>query len=140
MVDQYLSESLINTIGARQCGSRYFNQLAPNAVPVTTATDWDYFAQYTPHTESVLLACGFNPANVTPTSTYSDDLLHSIMCKENCQVVLRTDAALYNVVHSRITPEFFAAYLWKSRPNGTATTDTIRKLYNQMFKIAGFGA
>lgn len=131
-----IEQHLVNTLNLQLCGSRYFNAKAPELVPVSSATDWDYFAQYTPYTESVLLRSGFERMTTLSTD-YTDALVHCILYKDNCQVVLRTDAVLYNAVHTSIAPEFFAAYLWKSNPEGTVNRVAIRAIYEQLYAVAG---
>lgn len=109
-------------------------------IPINEDTDYDFYAAYSAELDAFLRANGFEP-----TMTFDkdcddgydpDDLCVMILCRENVQIVLRTDAELYKAVFENLTPEFYRQYLWKSSGEPTVVRSNIQMIFNVMFNIA----
>ena len=115
-------------------GSRYFNMYAPDIVPINSLTDYDFTApasspwlkefESIPGVKRVIINPDYQLQDVAywlmydePTTMDTPCVLHQT--KPQIQVIVRPSYAIYNAyreVFSRITPEFYRDYLWKSAP------------------------
>ena len=131
----------------RLCGSRYFAQRDVFIrLNIDEFTDYDYFCQTNDELKQILTQKGWLQANHRPG--YMDNLCESIWyyntpSKQKFQIVMRTDAELYNKVLESIDPRFYAEHLWKSNwkscptPKfGAPTKDKIQAIFNQLFITA----
>jgi hypothetical protein len=144
---------------ATLCGSRYFNSLDKDLVPITNTediddddlscilsagaiTDYDYYMEDHPLLISIIIDNGFEIIH-DGDSGYCDDLVVAIYQKKvfdnlkefKFQVVVRSDVILYKKVIDSITPEFYSKYLWKSGIS-SPTKEQIRDIINQLIRTA----
>lgn len=130
-------DDLVKQLDLKLCGSRYFNAIDPELVPVTEYTDYDYFTQANSEKEKALEQAGFKKYNF---SSYSlDDQVVSIWCYVSSegyrmQVVMRKNEDLYKKVIECIPPWFYRKYLWKSSP-AVCPREQIQDLFNLFYKM-----
>lgn len=117
-------------------GSRYFANLNKK-IAITPSTDYDFYMQYSD--ENLKLIENFNcSVRYTHDPRYPfDDLAVAIVTlhNDNAQIIMRSDAALYNKVQQTIHSDFYHDYLWKSGPN-KPQREQIMRIYNQLFNTA----
>lgn len=130
--------NLVKQLDLKLCGSRYFNAIDPEIVPVTEHTDYDYFVQANSAKEKVLEEAGFKKYNF---SSYSlDDQVVSIWSYVSpegyrMQVIMRKNEGLYQKVIGNIPPWFYQKYLWKSGPFANPRQQ-IQDMFNLLYRIA----
>lgn len=116
-----------------QCGSRYFAAIGPSYVQVGEDTDYDFFCGIEMKDE--LLALGLRVVIDRGGDLYElmDNDAAAILVSDDIkvQVVLRFNPALYNKMHTSISPEFYRDYLWKSG-NSRPERKQIRAIINQL--------
>lgn len=108
-------------------------------IKVTTDTDWDFYATYTPELEQWLsnnrfthTECSLGAKHVW--EGYLDDEAISILERDNVQVVLRKDAEFYQQIFENIKIDVYYNFLWKSSP-AIVDKSKIQTLFNQLFTI-----
>lgn len=137
-----LDEFLNSTTCAKLtlCGSRYFAATNPSLINVEPHTDWDFFCGEDSQIEKELIDAGFylvQPATENLELYPYDDLalrIYQTLTKE-VQVIVRSDAELYDRVLLSIDPLFYRDFLWKSGPN-KPERDQIQRIMNQLFTVA----
>lgn len=115
-------------------GSRYFNSIAPDVVPINSLTDYDFTApasspwlkefESIPGVKRVTINPGYQLQDVAYWLMYDEPITMDTPCvlhqtKPQIQVIVRPSDAIYNAyreVFFKITPEFYRDYLWKSAP------------------------
>ena len=116
-----------------QCGSRYFADIAPTYVQISEHTDYDFFGGVEMKDE--LLSLGLLEVIGRSTDLYDlmDNDAAAILASDDrkIQVVLRFNPALYNKMHTSISPEFYRDYLWKSGAS-MPERKQIRAIINQL--------
>lgn len=106
-------------------------------IPISEATDYDFYAKYSHDLYQFLYDNGFTETENTTEEWYDlDDETVTILECDNVQIVLRTDPELYKVVFDNITPEFYKKYLWKSSGLPSVERDQILPIFNMLFAIA----
>lgn len=66
---------------------------------------------------------------------FDEDVVAIFVGDNNCQLIVRNDAIMYNEILDSIDIDFYINFLWKSGPNKeTITKDKIRQVFNQMFR------
>ena len=115
-------------------GSRYFNMYAPEIVPVTHMTDYDFTA---PASNPWLKQFEATPRvkRVEVNSSYeTKDVAYWLMYDEpwgfgaQIQVIVRPTDEIYRAyreVFAKITPEFYRDYIWKSAPGKEKTKQQV---------------
>ena len=115
-------------------GSRYFNMYAPEIVPVTHMTDYDFTA---PASNPWLKQFEATPGvkRVEVNSSYeTKDVAYWLMYDEpwgfgaQIQVIVRPTDEIYRAyreVFAKITPEFYRDYIWKSAPGKEKTKQQV---------------
>ena len=115
-------------------GSRYFNMYAPEIVPVTHMTDYDFTA---PASNPWLMRFEATPGvkRVEVNSSYATkDVAYWLFYDEpsgfgaQIQVIVRPTDEIYRAyreVFAKITPEFYRDYLWKSAPGKEKTKQIV---------------
>ena len=115
-------------------GSRYFNMYAPEIVPVTHMTDYDFTA---PASNPWLKQFEATPGvkRVEVNSSYeTKDVAYWLMYDEpwgfgaQIQVIVRPSDEIYRAyreVFAKITPEFYRDYIWKSAPGKEKTKQIV---------------
>lgn len=119
-----------------ETGSRFFHRKAPEIVPVTKDTDYDFVAyvgmpfldefEKLPGVKRVIVHPEYTDSSYVaywlmydePTSFFSGSL-EVTQKKPQIQVIVRPTDEIYRAyreVFMRITPEFYRDYLWKSAP------------------------
>lgn len=129
---------IADLIDLRLSGSRYFANEYPNVITVNEFTDWDYYVQFSPEVMDTLMEFKSKGELFSLTeaqANYTDNLAVSIFFGSDFQIVVRSDAALYQKVIERISPEFYRDYLWKSSQNGP-NREQIQRIFNQLFEMA----
>ena len=136
-------------------GSRYFNMYAPEIVPVTHITDYDFTApasnpwlkqfEATPGVKRVDVNSSYETKDVAywlmydePVSywlMYDEPVMHRVFRldeliekKPQIQVIVRPSGEIYRVyreIFGKITPEFYRDYLWKSAPGKEKTKQIV---------------
>lgn len=110
-------------------GSRYFNMYAPEIVPVTRMTDYDFTApasspwlerfEATPGVKRVDVNPDYETKDVAYWLMYDELRGFDVLQKPQIQVIVRPSDEIYRAyreVFGKITPEFYRDYLWKSAP------------------------
>ena len=122
------------------CGSRFFAATNPSLIVVKPHTDWDFFCGEDPQIEKELIDAGFylvQPSREHLDRYPYDDLalrMYQTITGE-VQVVVRSDAELYDRVLQSIDPLFYRDFLWKSGPN-KPEREQIQRIMNQLFAVA----
>jgi hypothetical protein len=119
-----------------ETGSRFFHRKAPEIVPVTKDTDYDFVAyvgmpfldefEKLPGVKRVILCPEYVDSSYVaywlmydePTSFFSGSL-DVTQKKPQIQVIVRPSYLVYSVyrdIFDNITPEFYRNFLWKSAP------------------------
>lgn len=126
-------------------GSRYFNMYAPEIVPVTHMTDYDFTApasspwltqfEATPGVKRVDVNPYYETKDVAYWLMYDEPANHRvfrldelIQKKPQIQVIVRPTDEIYRAyreVFGKITPEFYRDYLWKSAPGKEKTKQQV---------------
>lgn len=132
-------DRLVKQLDLKLGGSRYFNTIDPEMVPISEKTDYDYYTQANPGKEKVLEAAGFKKYNYSQYNL--DDQVVSIWSYVSpegyrMQVVMRKDEKLYQKVLERIPAWFYRKYLWKSSPAAWCPREQIQDLFNIFYKMA----
>ncbi len=115
-------------------GSRYFNMYAPEIVPVTHMTYYDFTApasspwlerfEATPGVKRVDVNSSYETKDVTYWLFYDEPQRFDALKKPQIQVIVRPSDEIYRAyreVFMKITPEFYRDYIWKSAPGKEKT-------------------
>ena len=115
-------------------GSRYFNMYAPEIVPVTHMTDYDFTAPASnPWLKQFEATPGVKRVDVN-SSYETKDVAYWLMYDEpwafgaQIQVIVRPSDEIYRAyreVFGKITPEFYRDYIWKSAPGKEKTKQIV---------------
>ena len=119
-------------------GSRYFNMYAPEIVPVTHMTDYDFTApasnpwlkqfEATPGVERVEWNSLYATKDVAYWLMYDEPWGFGAQKKPQIQVIVRPTDEIYRAyreVFGKITPEFYRDYIWKSAPGKEKTKQIV---------------
>lgn len=125
-------------------GSRYMNANYPSIIQINESTDWDFYIQKNTENESRISelqksgAVGKVEKSIAENSPLYpyDNLTDSIYLGSDFQLVVRTDADKYSKVMSRLDPNFYRDFIWKSGPN-KPSRDSIMRIMNQLFEMIG---
>lgn len=121
-------------------GSRYFNRYAPEIVPVAHMTDYDFTApisspwleqfEATPGVKRVDANSSYETKDVAYWLFYDEPSgFEAIqMKKPQIQVIVRPSDEIYRAyreIFTKITPEFYRDYIWKSAPGKEKTKQLV---------------
>jgi hypothetical protein len=109
-----------------------------SSVVINSSTDYDFYCDYSPEIEDLLVSKGFSSTRGAHDYEYDDECI-TILARDNVQVCLRKDALFYEKVFENISEVVYYTLLWKSSPG--VETDrfqpaSIRSIFNVMFAIA----
>lgn len=110
-------------------------------IPITDATDYDFYATYSNQLEAFLVNHEFQVTNFVKgleenKGYVMDNEAVTILERNNVQIVLRKDAEFYRLVFDNIEPWFYKHYLWKSSGTNTVIRSDIQPIFNMLFAIA----
>lgn len=108
-------------------------------IPITEATDYDFYATHTNELYTFLTEKGFEMSTIADADVDSwydlDKEAVTILAMDNVQIVLRKDAEFYRAVFDQIEPWFYKKYLWKSSGEPTVVRSDIQLIMNMLFDI-----
>ena len=128
-------------------GSRYFNMYAPEIVPVTHMTDYDFTApasnpwlkqfEATPGVKRVEVNSLYRTKDVAYWLMYDEPSGFGAQKKPQIQVIVRPTDEIYRAyreVFAKITPEFYRDYIWKSAPGKEKTKQIVGERMDLLMK------
>ena len=101
-------------------GSRYWNSLNKELIPLANNSDYDYVAEYSFELVEELRSIGFETRNASFSNgknvfakQYSDADTIIVCYFKDIQVILKKNVQSYVALQNILTPEFYIKYLWK---------------------------
>lgn len=116
-------------------GSRYWNKLNPDLVPLVLNTDYDYIAEYDPQLLQEFQKRGYSTRTKewsngvsSRAQRYCDADTRIVLYFDTIQIILKDNVQAYIDVQNILTPEFYVRYLWKRYTPVSYIQETLRIL------------
>jgi len=121
-------EGLFNSNKIFQTGSRYWDNLDPELIPITNETDWDFVAEYDEKLIDYLKQFGFEENNlgIDESDGHTKMVLYY---DKTIQVILKKNVERYLEVQEAISPEFYKKFLWKKYTDKELISERFQLLY-----------
>lgn len=117
-------------------GSRYWNKLYPELIPLENETDWDFVTEYCDNVAKQLLDIGFTEKNegTHNIENYGDGTTIVVLYYNDViQVIMKKNVNLYLKVINTVGVDFYKNYLWKRNVD-------VKKIQNTLTYLYGFWA